>query len=69
RYINWPGQALAYQLGQLKLRSLRERAERRRGAAFRLPEFHDLVLSAGAVTLPVLDRRVETWLGDGSPGP
>lgn len=69
RYINWPGQALAYKLGQLKIRSLRERAEQRRGAAFRLPEFHDLVLSAGAVTLPVLDRRVETWLGDGSPGP
>lgn len=62
RYINWPGQALAYKLGQLKIRGLRERAQQRLGPAFRLPAFHDLVLSAGAVTLPVLERRVETWL-------
>lgn len=63
RYINWPGQALAYKLGQLKIRALRERAEQRLGAGFQLADFHDVVLSAGAVTLPVLEGRVEAWLG------
>jgi len=62
RYINWPGQALAYKLGQLKIRQLRARAEEQLGDRFALPAFHDRVLEAGAVTLPVLQRRVEAWL-------
>ena len=68
RYINWPGRALAYKVGQLKIRAPRERAEKRQHAAFRLPAFHDVVLSAGAVTLPVLEGRVDAWL-EGSEGP
>jgi uncharacterized protein (DUF885 family) len=63
RYIAWPGQALAYKLGQRELLSLRDRARAELGAAFRYPEFHDRVLENGAVTLPVLRSRVQAWLG------
>jgi uncharacterized protein (DUF885 family) len=62
RYIGWPGQALAYKVGQLAILELRARAERELGARFALPEFHAIVLGAGAVTLPVLTERVERWI-------
>ena len=62
RYISWPGQALAYKIGQLEILRLRARAEAALGAAFSLPSFHDVVLGAGAVTLPVLAERVEAWI-------
>ncbi|MBK8597830.1 MAG: DUF885 domain-containing protein [Holophagales bacterium] len=62
RYIAWPGQALVYQLGNLKFRELRRRAEGRLGERFRIRAFHDALMAAGAVTLPVLDDLVEEWL-------
>ncbi len=62
RYISWPGQALAYKLGQLKLTELRERAENRLGNQFDIRGFHDLVLSQGAVPLDVLETMVDTWI-------
>lgn len=62
RYIAHPGQALAYKLGQLEIVRLRRKAERALGEAFDLADFHDVVLSAGAVSLPVLAERVEAWL-------
>lgn len=62
RYIGWPGQALGYKLGQLKILQLRARAENALGARFTLPAFHDVVLGAGAVTLPVLEARVQAWI-------
>ena len=62
RYVAWPGQALAYKYGQLRILALRERAEARLASAFELPAFHDLVLGAGAVTLPVLEARVDAWI-------
>ncbi len=63
RYIGWPGQALIYQIGNIELRKLRKRAEEELGEAFDLRSFHDAVLDAGPVTLPVLSSLIEQWLG------
>jgi uncharacterized protein (DUF885 family) len=62
RYIGWPGQALAYKVGQLEIFALRRQAEAALGARFDLKAFHDVVLGRGAVTLPVLRAQVEAWI-------
>ncbi|SEM52487.1 Uncharacterized conserved protein, DUF885 familyt [Luteibacter sp. UNCMF331Sha3.1] len=62
RYISWPGQALSYELGYLKIRELRERAEKRLGETFDLRAFHDTVLALGSVPLPVLEQHVDEWI-------
>ncbi len=61
RYIVWPGQALAYKLGQLKIRQLRTEAERNLGATFDIRKFHDAVLENGAVPLNVLESHMKRW--------
>jgi uncharacterized protein (DUF885 family) len=62
RYISWPGQALSYELGYLKIRELRERAEAQLGEKFDLRAFHDTVLALGSVPLPVLEQHVDAWI-------
>ncbi len=62
RYIVWPGQALAYKIGQLKIIELRERAKRELGNKFDIRRFHDEVLNAGALPLDVLEARINNWI-------
>jgi uncharacterized protein (DUF885 family) len=62
RYIGWPGQALAYKVGQLEILKLRREAEAALGGKFDLKGFHAVVLGAGPVTLPVLGDRVRAWM-------
>jgi len=69
RYIVWPAQALAYKVGQLKIRELRQWAEDRLGERFDVRGFHDRVLEEGAVPLDMLDTRIRAWVTDQKGGP
>lgn len=62
RYITWPGQALAYKIGELKIRALRANAEKRLGRRFDLRRFHDAVLENGAVPLSLLEDHINSWI-------
>jgi uncharacterized protein (DUF885 family) len=62
RYISNPGQALAYKIGELKIRELRARAEKELGAKFDLRRFHDAVLGQGAVPLDALEAQINAWI-------
>ncbi len=62
RYIAWPGQALAYKMGQLKIRELRDRAKTELGSRFDLKAFHDEILDGGALPLDLLEARVDRWI-------
>ena len=62
RYIGWPGQALAYKIGQLKMLALRSKAEAALGDRFDIRSFHDHMLGAGALPLDILEARMDAWL-------
>lgn len=62
RYITWPGQALAYEIGQLKMLELRERAKKALGDRFDIRAFHDRILDGGALPLDVLETRIDAWI-------
>lgn len=62
RYISWPGQALAYKLGELKIKALRQQAEEQLGAGFDLREFHDEILRSGSVSLDILDTLIQEYI-------
>ncbi len=62
RYISWPGQALAYKLGEMSIRKLRSEAETSLGAGFDLRRFHDTLLGLGSVPLPVMEAEMRDWM-------
>ena len=62
RYISWPGEALSYKLGEIRIVELRARAEKALGAKFDLRAFHDAVLALGSVPLPVLEQQIDAWI-------
>lgn len=62
RYISWPGQAVSYKIGEIKIRELRAKAEKMLGSSFDIREFHEVILEQGVVTLPILEQRVTTYI-------
>ncbi len=64
RYISWPGQALAYKIGQLKMLELRRKSEQALGSNFDVKAFHDALLAGGAVPMEVLETRMNRWLAE-----
>jgi len=62
RYISWPGQALSYKIGELKIRELRNKAERALGKEFDIREFHQVILEQGTITLPRMEKRIDQYI-------
>jgi uncharacterized protein (DUF885 family) len=62
RYIAWPGQALAYKMGELKIKELRQRASSALGDKFDIRQFHDLLLSEGTLTLRLMEKLVDRYI-------
>ncbi|MGL4542250.1 MAG: DUF885 domain-containing protein, partial [Polymorphobacter sp.] len=69
RYIDWPGQALAYYLGQMSIEKSRAKAESALGPKFNIRAFHDTVLAMGSVPLPLLEARIDEFIASGGVGP
>ena len=65
RYISWPGQALAYKIGAMKIQELRDRAKAKLGDAFDIKDFHAQVLNTGGLPLPVLETKIDRWIANG----
>lgn len=67
RYISWPGQALSYKMGELKIRELRKKAEATLGDNFDIREFHEVILEQGTVTLAILEERINNYIKENTP--
>jgi len=66
RYISWPGQAVSYKIGELKIRELRKKAEEALGPDFDIRKFHEVILEEGVVTLPILEERIMKYINSNS---
>jgi uncharacterized protein (DUF885 family) len=64
RYMVWPGQALGYKIGSLKIVELRQRAQAALGSKFDLRAFHDIVLGEGTLPLALLEKKVDRWIAE-----
>jgi uncharacterized protein (DUF885 family) len=62
RYISWPGQALSYKIGEIKIRELRKKAEEALGDKFNIREFHEVILEEGTVTLSIMEKRMDAYI-------
>ena len=62
RYISWPGQALSYKIGEIKIREMRLKAEKELGSKFDIRQFHQVILEQGTVTLSILEKRIENYI-------
>ena len=62
RYISWPGQALSYKIGELKIREMRKKAKEELGSDFDIREFHEIILEQGTVTLAILEKRINAYI-------
>lgn len=62
RYISWPGQAVSYKIGEIKIRELREKAENELGSKFEIRDFHEVILSRGTVTLTIMEELVDDYI-------
>ena len=62
RYISWPGQALSYKIGEIKIRELRQKAEETLGKKFDIREFHEVILNEGTVTLSIMEKRIDSYI-------
>ena len=62
RYISWPGQAVSYKIGELKIRELRKKAEKELGANFDIRDFHEVILSQGTLTLAIMEKLVDNYI-------
>tara|TARA_B100000953_G_scaffold78477_1_gene63691 strand:- start:320 stop:2023 length:1704 start_codon:yes stop_codon:yes gene_type:complete len=62
RYISWPGQALSYKIGEIKIRELRKKAEKALGEKFDIREFHEVILEEGTITLSIMEKRINSYI-------